>query len=398
MLESFDMPLESPVVGSASNLYKSAASKLGISDVSSLALFAGSAAISHSGDLSCAPLADGVVLSAYVAHTMQLSSSVLSRGSTSAASSQGSGRSGSGAGGNPVPFSSLACLSSDTIAEVRERAVGALAAARVEPADLLRGSLVFAVDLAQWNAVEDSCSLGSLRRLLGHFTPCRDSGRLSRLGITEGCVHLVFVPNQHLMVSVEVRFERTTLGERRFRVTPSLQLTELRRMLDQDLRAHPFEENPGLELLHCHWSVPTDTPAATAAAPAETETAGSAVSSILSAAMEVVSNTKRRSFGSVPAGSPSQKKPRFSRGSSFGSAPSLTELSEEDFLGDLQAQHPVGPQEPPGHFRCPIRLEVCGRRVRSSVGALPAPAPRLVLPWRRRHGASGIRHRRKRWR
>ena len=64
-VSDFDMPVDIPSTGPASLVYETAATKLGIADSSKLSLFAGSELINRHADLSQAPIADGVVLSAF---------------------------------------------------------------------------------------------------------------------------------------------------------------------------------------------------------------------------------------------------------------------------------------------------------------------------------------------
>ena len=76
-LEDFDMPLDIPSMGPASLLYDTAADKLGITDQSKLAIFAGSEIVDRSADLSQALIADGVILCACIDWPLRLSVSVL---------------------------------------------------------------------------------------------------------------------------------------------------------------------------------------------------------------------------------------------------------------------------------------------------------------------------------
>jgi len=370
--DAFDMPMEMPTAGSAAELYETAAAKLGIADSSSLTLFAGNCAINRDADLSCAPLADGTVLSAYMAWSLQLSISVLIHKASATASASNSGSSGStdGAGiaASGVTTSStssgaevqalqpLACLSSDTIAEVRERAVGVAAAARSEVAGRLRGSKVFAVSCSSWQASASDCtSLALLARLLGHFTPCMDGARLSRLGISEG-VHLVFVPEHQLHVEIEVRISGETSVVRKLRVPSTSRLFELSRLLEQDLRAQPIKDRPTIENLHCQWSLcPSHGGVAPVAADrtdaASTATAPTArgVAGIVGSAASVVAKGKRRISGRFSSEDTAAKKRRLE---------ALVDVADEEFVGDLHAQHPAGRQELPSYFLCPISYDV----------------------------------------
>ena len=72
-----DMPLDIPSMGPASLLYETAADKLGLSDSSKLALFAGNEMVDRSTDLSQALIADGVILCAYINWPLHLTVSVL---------------------------------------------------------------------------------------------------------------------------------------------------------------------------------------------------------------------------------------------------------------------------------------------------------------------------------
>lgn len=347
--EAFDISLDVSAKARTSELYKSAAAKLGIGDASSLVLVAGDTTISSDGDLSALPLADGVVLSAYMALQSQLTASVFIR--------RGGGSSSSSSDvAPPLALVSLACHGANTIAEVRELFCRERAAAAQAPQ--INSSLVFAVDSSMRSEAVACHSLRELARLLGHFSPCSDRARLSRLGITNG-MHMIFVPDRRLVVLLEIRLFDGVLGERKVRVESSSCLRELRRLLQQELRARPFEGCPSMHEMHCQWSVsksedksnrgelPKTIPAEPAEEPMSTaRSAAQTFTGIVNTAIQVVK--KRRSFGGAGVDS-GAKRPRLD---------TLLELSEDSFIGDVQFQHPVGPVELPSQFCCPISLEV----------------------------------------
>lgn len=346
--EPLELPLETPTCAQANELYRDAATKLGIDDHASLMLFAGSVAVYKNGSLSSVPLSDGTVLSAYIASPLQLSVSVLPWKSGAAFS----GASASSAEPPAVP-AALACWGSNTIAEVREqfcreRGGGA------SPA--LRSGLVFAVDGTEKADVVACRSLGELSRTLKHFSPCSDTSRLSRLGLTDG-VHIVLVPDQRLLLLVEVRVFDTVIGERQLRVESKLQLRQLRRSLQQELHARPLEECPCIDEMNCQWLVlpskgpePTDQGGSARAGPAEPPSparpAAQTFTAMVSNAIEVVK--KRRSFGGARRESGAKRPKTYN----------LLPLGDDEFVGDLYARHPVPASELPQHFCCPISLDV----------------------------------------
>jgi len=399
----FDMPLDTPTAGDASALYERAAARLGMPDLSRLKLVAGVTAISPGASLSCAPLADGVVLSAYVAWSLQLSASVLMRnhecilgvgagGSGGSSSSAGSASTspastaGSGAGGADSAAAlpaTVACLSSDTIGEIRERFMGSVAIARADVAAKLRGSKVFAIDRSVWAASGEECSsLAALARLLGHFTPCSEGARLSRLGIADGGGHLVFVPEKMLLVEIEVQIGGEVPLLRKMRVPGSTRLMELMGLLERSLQEQPSPQRLAFEPGLCQWylgggnaeGVGTDVAnegggaggAGAVGAAQGTSDPGSprgacfVASMVGSAAAAVVAKGKRKSFGggAIAADDSSGEKRRRLSGPGGGSSTGLSELSDNEFLEDLHEKHPVGPKELPGHFLCPISYDV----------------------------------------
>lgn len=385
--DAFDMPLEVSAAGNASSLYQNAAKKLGLADASSLSLFVGKTIISNNAELSGAPLTDGTVLSAYISWSLQLSISVLPTGgtsqvalaagfsaaapslATSASASSSASPSGGMPGSGPDPLSQpLAVLSSDTIAEVRERCIGALAASRPDLAVALRGSKVFATGLSAWTEHASECkSLAALARLLGHFAPCRDGARLSRLGVADGAAtHLVFVPEQPLLVEIEVRIGGETRVDRRLRVPSTSRLMDMSRMLEQDLQAQPKADRPDIVNFDCQWSLlRADASSALAPAAAAADCCGSSaagcststVGAAVAALAGVVASGKRRLSGSFGAasgaageGGPAAKKQRTSD--------PLVAISDEEFVGDLHAAHPARQQDLERHYLCPISYEV----------------------------------------
>mmetsp|Transcript_95450 Transcript_95450/g.165786 ORF Transcript_95450/g.165786 Transcript_95450/m.165786 type:complete len:809 (-) Transcript_95450:56-2482(-) len=385
-LQSHDIPLDVPTEGSASVLHDQAAAALSIIEPSRLALFAGGMAISRDENLSCLPLADGAVLSACVSWSLQLSFSVLvcrgTVGNSSASAStpalsagqsapalQSSGTASPGnaavidsasAGGLPA---TVACLSVDTIAEVRQRAIDA--AARTEEATRLRGSKVFAVDRSVWTASGGECSsLGTLAQVLGHFVSCSDSARLSRLGIADGQAHLVFVPESHLLIEVQVHVKGESVAVRKLRGVPSTcRIAELTGLLERSLEEQPPSDRPTWKGCPCQWALATQaskTSAAQSPALADDETYSPVMSSpARGVAAMMFGSSKRKSLGAgggadCGAGTPTKR--RRSMGSS-APAQRIDELSGDAFVGDLHAQHHQ-PRELPNQFLCPISKDI----------------------------------------
>ncbi|CAJ1365553.1 unnamed protein product [Effrenium voratum] len=128
-----DMPMDVPATGPAQHLYDGAAAKLGV-DPARLALYAGTELVSRHADLSHAPIADGVVLSAYISQSLQLPIAVFQTDLS-------------------VP-DLLPVRSCDTVADVQQRLV--TQAAQVSEA-LEQGALVFAVDSRVWEQQRSSC-------------------------------------------------------------------------------------------------------------------------------------------------------------------------------------------------------------------------------------------------
>lgn len=379
-LQSHDIALDVPTEGGASVLHDQAAAALSITEPSRLALFVGGMAISRDENLSCVPLADGAILSACVSWSLQLSFSVLiCRGTVghsganaagqSAPAVQSSGTSspgnasvadGTSSGGLPA---TVACFSVDTIAEVRERAIDA--AARTEEATRLRGSKVFALDRSVWTASGAECSsLGALEKVLGHFVPCSDNARLSRLGIADGQAHLVFVPESHLLIEVEVHVRGDSVVVRKLHGVPSTcRLAELTVLLERSLEEHPPSDRPMWKGCPCQWALAAQAPRRSAAQPpvlAESEPRSPVASSpARGVAAMVLGSVKRRSLGGAGgadcgAGTPTKR--RRSMGSST-LAQKIDEISGEAFVGDLHAQHHQ-PRELPNQFLCPISKDV----------------------------------------
>jgi hypothetical protein len=72
----FDLLLDTPTDGPASDFYDRCAQQLTLSDNSRLVLFVGGRSVAHKDDLARVPLADGVVVSAHAEWSMQLSYSI----------------------------------------------------------------------------------------------------------------------------------------------------------------------------------------------------------------------------------------------------------------------------------------------------------------------------------
>lgn len=358
----YDMPLDTPTAGSASMLYECAGAKLGIADTSRLALFAGNVGISRSADLSSAPIADGVVLSAYTAWPLQLSVSVLSRESVPGVpdllpfeASMEPGETVDNAVARPAVTSrcgeqdAIACLSCDTVAEVRGRLVSAMATAMREdssppPGFQLRGSKVFAVDRASWLARgSEAKSLSALANLLGHFKPVSESARLSRLGVADGSGHLIFVPEELLLVEVVVHVGDAVLTRKLPAVPGTVRLVELAQLLAQSLREKPAKEFTISEskTISCKWSLMSSVPT-----PPGSSTACLSPQTSRSIVAAVVAKGKRVSFGGE---SSAEKRPRLE---------ASKELPDGEFIGDLHAKYPVEQSQLPTHFMCPITYDV----------------------------------------
>ena len=67
----------------------------------------------------------------------------------------------------------------------------------------LCSSLFIFVQQLSWTT-QFLCWSGSPQALLGHFTQCLDTARLSRLGMADGGCHMVFVARRILSVEVQV--------------------------------------------------------------------------------------------------------------------------------------------------------------------------------------------------
>lgn len=358
--DAFDMPLDVPAQGSAESLYDCAGAKLGLPNPAQLVLFVGNAKIDRSADLSSAPLADGAVVSAYISWPLQVPVSVLVPSPPGAAGNEhffstASSSSSSGPAGEVfMGPAAIPIHSCSTVAEVRERlAATAAEGGHGEAAARLRGSRVFALDKEVWFARgSDVSSLCALERLLGHFTPCKDSFRLSRLGLADGSGHLVFVPERTIHLEVEIHHGGEVLGERKLRVPNTCRLRELTAILYRHLREKPLADTPKLGAFgHCQWSLRGTADSSTSAPSSEvspgTSTA-STVAAMVGTAAAVVAKGKRKSFGALPL-EPLEKKKRFGPAS---------ELQDSEFIGDLYMKHPVERNELPGHFLCPITYDV----------------------------------------
>ncbi|CAK9026209.1 Elongation factor Tu (EF-Tu) [Durusdinium trenchii] len=277
-VSDFDMPVDIPSTGPASSVYEAAATKLGMADSSKLSLFAGTELINRHADLSLAPIADGVVLSAYCQVTVR---------------------------------------SCDTVAEVRLRLLAACGAeARAEAEAALEGSLALAVDSELWQREGASIqSLASLEVLLGHFTPCPETARLSRLGMADGGCHLIFVTKRILSVEVQVHLAEEFKGVRLLRVPSTLRLSELSAMLIRSLRQNAladlspseFAQHFGFKQKHLQNA-------------------------------ELLSAKIKETVSTLPSSV-------------------SADLDDTMFLGDLLAQHPE-PQSRYQQFLCPISMDI----------------------------------------
>jgi len=360
--DPYDIHFDTPTTGSAATLYQRAAATLGIADDSRLALFAGDTAIDRDVDLARAPIADGAVLAAYISWSLQLHFSVLGQKGTTttggnrdtidtnvaSSSSSVSSPLPSSVPGAPTHACTVACLSSDNVGEVRERVVGMPTSAKGEGAGTLRGSKVFSVDRSVWLSNATECTtLGSLARLLGHFEPLSDRARLSRLGIADGSAHLVFVPEEQVLVEVDTYVNGEQLATRKLRVSINIRLAQLAKLLERSLEEDPPADCAGVERDHCQWAFATSAVQIASAEASEKEPMGMAAT-----VAAAVAKRKRKSVGGRPGDSEGSEKQRKLN-------PCLTdELGGEEFVGDLQKRNPRRPAEVPSHFLCPISYEV----------------------------------------
>merc|ERR1719482_931535 len=258
------IPLDVPTTGDAAILYEHVAERLGIPDASRIALFNGTAPIPQDGDLSSAPLVDGAVLSTYVTSSLRLPFSVLSQsfatgdttsGAASASSSGSSSSSSAPASQIALP-ASVACFSTDTIEEVRDRIVRAIASKSAEHAARIRGSKVFIVDSAEWASHGSECkTMAALARILGNFqlVPCSESVRLSRLGINdESSAHVMLVPEQNFLVEIQVHLASALVATPRLRIPGIFRLAEVGKMLERELQRG---EHPHLSCTCIEWAL-----------------------------------------------------------------------------------------------------------------------------------------------
>lgn len=376
---SHDIPVDLPLEGSAGAMFDYAASALNVADSSRLALAVGGASISRDANLACSPLADGAVITACINWSMQLSFSILLRkgmmaessGVPSAASSNagqaasampsaGTATDGANAAGLPA---TVACFSVDTIAEVRQRVVHA--AARTEDAARIRGSKVFALDRSLWMASGSDCSsLGALAQTLGHFVPCAENARLSRLGIADGLAHLVFVPESHLLIEVQVHVRGELLGNCRVRGVPSTcRISELTGLLERCLQEQPLSDGHPWKGCSCQWALEVQPSKSVAQSPRaahgnDENCSPVASSSALGVAALFLGGAKRKSVGGgADSGAGTPAKRRRSFGSAPPPSPRIDELSGDAFVGDLHAEHHQ-PRELPNQFLCPISKDI----------------------------------------
>eukprot|EP00933_Yihiella_yeosuensis_P043290 TRINITY_DN3802_c1_g1_i1.p1 TRINITY_DN3802_c1_g1~~TRINITY_DN3802_c1_g1_i1.p1 ORF type:complete len:794 (-),score=135.76 TRINITY_DN3802_c1_g1_i1:112-2493(-) len=372
-----DMPIDIPAAGSARDLYDNAAVKLGIGDSSRLALFAGGELVLRDAHLSRAPIADGVIISAYIAWPLQLSVSVLSRqsllsaealtafgGSSSSTTGVTTGDSAAvttsslpvGAAGvaEGSLTSTVAVTSYDTVSEVRERLVAACsAAAKSEAALQLQGSLAFVLQRRLWTEQGHECSsLSALERTLGHFTPCAEGARLSRLGIADGSGHLLFVPRRQLHVEVEVQCDGEVQGLRKLRVSGTIRLSELSQILQKSLCDRRLPDSSITDFSNCTWSLRESDSTAPGAEVSCSSTKSPAKKpeekAPLSGVAEIVSKVKRKSLGMRSGEASAEKRRRLG----------ARELDNSEFISDLHARHPAADQELAKDFICPISHEV----------------------------------------
>jgi len=324
-----DMPVDLPSTGPATWVYDTAATMLGLPDSSKLSLFAGPELINRHADLSQAPIADGVILSAYISWPLQLPVFVLQSGIPS-----------------PVPGDPLdlpghvAVRSCDTVAEVRQRLLSASSSElRNEVETLLDGSLAFAVESSLWQQEGRDChTLASLEVLLGHFTPCPETARISRLGMADGGCHMVFVTRRILSVEVQVHQGEDWKGVCQLRVPSTIRLSELSSILIRSLSNHSeLAEVAPSEFAQCSWRPYS-----------EELPRSSSSSSFTGGVAAVISKVKRKSLGGSPETPEKRRRLSYSK---------VQDLDDTMFLGDLLAQHPV-PQSSYQQFLCPISMDI----------------------------------------
>eukprot|EP00927_Polykrikos_kofoidii_P043775 TRINITY_DN37869_c0_g1_i1.p1 TRINITY_DN37869_c0_g1~~TRINITY_DN37869_c0_g1_i1.p1 ORF type:complete len:919 (+),score=170.81 TRINITY_DN37869_c0_g1_i1:50-2806(+) len=403
-----DLLVDTPTAGNASELLERAAGLLGLVDGSRLALFAAGSSIRHKADLSSAPLADGAVLSAYVTQPLVLSYSVFSGASVAgdmsasiaSVATTADSRSSGDTDGQPVagpqlavpagviasssstsvaaaaevPFgavkqSAVRCLTSDTIAEVRERILsliaGSASSSRAYVA-ALRRCKVFAVDRSVWNSDAAECqTLGALAKLVGGFSPCDDDARLSRLGVADESGHLILVPEKLLLVEVQVHTpSEDPPTVKKLRVPTTARLSELVGLLDgvvpKDGRCRWARGNAAVSPSSGSSGVDCDHEVHDGSA-----NAGNRVPS----APAPPPQKRRRSFGGggcslraevsdQPVGNEVTKRRRRSFGGSSAPPPIENEIVTDEFIGDLYDAHPAVTEELPNHFLCPISCEI----------------------------------------
>lgn len=216
----------------------------------------------------------------------------------------------------------------------------------------IRGSKVFIVNSILWQARygagdEQSVSLRDLREFLGHFTPCSDNGRLSRLGAAHPGYHIVFVPDQDLVVEVSMDVNGEAWDSRVMSVSTATTIAELGVDLERLLREKPLPNCPSVNHSSIRWSLTDHANEASDKASAltsqnimDTEDTGARRFT----PMAIVSR-KRKSIGGELENS--EKKRR--------RAP---EIKGEEFIGDLHRLRPVEPASPPARYLCPISHEI----------------------------------------
>jgi len=340
--------LDAATEGDAKLLYARAAQMLGVEDTSAMVLCVGSTAIPQGMNLATAPLADGVQISALISKPLQLSCSTFQHAGAQAA----------------VP-SSIACLTSDTVIEVQERFVSAVAEVQsTEAVAEMRRWKVFATDASNWAAMGAHCaSLASLVRLLGRFEPLAGSCRLCQMGLANGNAHLVFVEDRDIHVEVQLHAGGERIGVQQLRVPATMRLQELQGLVQRQ-RGRGSDAAATLSG-ECSWvfavagdggraddaSTSKESDAADESSPCSKagkrrSSSQGPVAAMMASAGAVVKAGRRSISDTFDA---SERKRR-----RLTSSPLLT---AEDFLGDLLAQRPAN-QDLPDHFLCPISYDV----------------------------------------
>lgn len=211
------------------------------------------------------------------------------------------------------------------------------------------------MDRSTWDRLE-CCSFSALADVLGHFVPCSDGMRLSRLGITHSDSHLVFVPERMLVVETDISIGSEIRAKRTLRTPVTTRLGDLASLLEQNLEDYPLDGCPAFVRDGCRWFL-GDPSAQEALTPSQGKAKG-----MFASFSDVLTNgsSKRKSIGGTPDKADKGKRRRlsFSCRSPDPKPAGGMELCGDEFVGDLHAEHPEAPRELPPHFLCPITFDV----------------------------------------